>query len=219
MALPALPRISLELREPSPEPSQGFLRMRRLEVVASFPDGTQSAPFAYDAVDRTRLDAVVVVPHHRDASGRRWVWLRSAVRPPLWLRQGRPRPVDEAGEFRGLWEVPAGLVELDEETPAGLRLAAARELLEETGFAVLPEALRPLGPPAFPAPGVLGEKQFFFEVEVQPQLRGRPTEDGSALEREAGLVALPLEEALELARQGKLQDSKTELALRRLAER
>lgn len=185
----------------------GFLDVRRLELVARYPDGTRSAPFSYDVGARVALDAVVMAVHFvRD--GIRHVFLRTAVRPPCALR---PVPPAHDGS---LWELPAGLVEPGE-APAA---AAAREIEEELGFTVAVTAVRELGPWTFPAPGIIGERHLFFHVEVDPAERGTPGEDGSALERGAGIVALPLPEALEHCRRGAIPDAKTELGLRRLAE-
>ena len=70
----------------------------------------------------------------------------------------------------------------------------------------------------FPAPGMVAERHFFFRVQVDPSEREKPTLDGSPLERAGVVAALPVDEALELCRRGEIQDSKTELALRRLEE-
>lgn len=220
MPLPSLPRITLSLldeRERGSGEADAFLRVQVRRFVATFPDGSVSAPFTYDTVERGRLDAVVVAPHFRRGT-ERWVFLRSAVRPPVSARPMAVRPVPEGDALGQLWELPAGLVEADERSPEGLRRCAARELHEETGFVVSTEALRPLGPSTFPAPGIVGERHFFFHVEVDPEVRGVPAEDGSPLERHAAIVALPLLEALALAREGRIEDAKTELGLRRLAE-
>jgi ADP-ribose pyrophosphatase len=75
-----------------------------------------------------------------------------------------------------------------------------------------------LGAWTYPAPGIIGERHVFFHVEVDPSARRDPPGDGSALERAAEIVSIPLDEALALARSGNLRDAKTELALRRLAE-
>jgi ADP-ribose pyrophosphatase len=110
--------------------------------------------------------------------------------------------------------VVAGLIEPGESP----RVAGARELLEEIGVAAHPEELRELGPYSYPAPGIIGERHVFYHVEVDPTSRVTPTEDGSALERGATIVAVGLDDALALARAGRLRDAKTELALRRLVE-
>jgi ADP-ribose pyrophosphatase len=261
--LPGLPGHSFSLVEerPSLDPP-GFLRLRRLVLRVRYADGTLSEPFEYDAIGRSRLDAVVVAAHYR-RGGRRLVVLRSALRPPVALRAcldgaasgpkprarsagpcldgaasgpkprarsagpcldgaaSDPSPVPErllSPGLGGLWELPAGLVEDDERSREGLRRCAARELHEEVGIAVDPAALLPLGPSGFPAPGIIGERHFFFHVEIDPAQIRVPLEDGSALERQARIAAVGLDEALALTRAGVIEDEKTELALRRLAE-
>jgi len=219
MELPELPKHVLALVEerPSLDPP-GFLRLRRLIMRARYADGTVSEPFEYDAVGRSRLDAVVIAAHYRGADGRRRVILRSALRPPVALRAAEVSPIAEKDTLGALWELPAGLVEDDEKSPDGLRRCAARELLEEVGVAVSPERMTPLGPAGFPAPGVIGERHFFFQVEIDPARVHVPTEDGSPLERMAKLAALAVDDAIQLTRTGEIEDEKTELALRRLAE-
>jgi ADP-ribose pyrophosphatase len=219
MELPELPKHALALVEerPSLDPP-GFLRLKRMKLRVVFADGTTSEPFEYDAIERARLDAVVVAAHYRGSDGRRRVFLRTALRPPVAMRPRETSPVVEKDTLGGLWELPAGLVEADERSPEGLRRCAARELAEEVGVAVAPEAMQALGPSAFPAPGVIGERHFFFHVPVDPSRREAPTEDGSALERQALVVAVDLERAIEMTRTGAIEDEKTELALRRLAE-
>jgi ADP-ribose pyrophosphatase len=181
--------------------------LRRVDLIARYPDGTESRPFSYDVATREALDAVVMAAFFSQ-DGIRHVFLRSSVRPPCALRTIAP-PHDGC-----LWELPAGLVEPGED-PAH---TAAREMGEELGFAVEARAMQPLGEWTFPTPGMIGERHLFFSVEVDPRARAVPTEDGSALERAATIVALPLADALEHCRTGAIRDSKTELALRRLAE-
>lgn len=208
--LPAPPAIRVAVaRDRSNEArvTGGFLNLRRLELVAHYPDGTESAAFPYDVATREALDAVVIAAFFVD-SGVRHVFLRSAVRPPCALR---PVPPPHEGN---LWELPAGLVEPGEDPAA----TAARELGEELGFSAEPSAMRPLGEWTFPAPGVIGERHLFYAVEVDPRTRSTPTEDGSALERAAVILALPVAEALQHCRAGAVRDAKTELALRRLEE-
>jgi ADP-ribose pyrophosphatase len=154
------------------------------------------------------LDAVIIAATYVDR-GVRHVYLRSAVRPPCALRDIPP------AHDGALWELPAGLVERGEDPAA----TAARELGEELGFVAGQGDMKPLGEWTFPAPGMIGERHIFFSVEVNPAARAVPTEDGSVLERDAAIVALPLEEALEHCRRGAIRDGKTELGLRRLIER
>ena len=209
-SLPALPAIRLVVtRDHGAEARAlgGFLDVRRLELVVRHPDGTESAPFAYDVAARKALDAAVIAACYLDG-GVRHVYLRSAVRPPCALR---PVPPEHDGS---LWELPAGLVEPGEEPSE----AAARELGEELGFVAVAADMRPLGEWTFPVPGMIAERHLFYVVDVDPAARSLPTEDGSALEQGASIIALPVADALEHCRRGNLRDAKTELALRRLAE-
>lgn len=221
MPLPPLPGHRLRLvaeREPAPG-ERGFMNVRKLTMVARFAgEQTDSEQFVYDCGDRSRMDAVVVVPHYAGPGGRRVVVLRSALRPPLASRPREVWPVPEKDSLGELWEVPAGLVEEDERTPEGLRGCAARELFEETGFEIDASRVAPLGPSTFPSPGMIGERHFFFHAEVDPARQHPPPEDGSVLERAAKLAHVSLGEALDACRAGEIEDAKTELALRRLAE-
>lgn len=220
LTLPPLPRIKLSIDRDRSEhaPRGAFLTIRRLELRAQFPDASVSEPFFYDAVQRKALDAVIVAPHFRDESGTRKVLLRSALRPPVAFRPREVWPVPERDTLGLLWEFPAGLVEPDERSEDGLRRCASRELYEETGAEVRPEGMLPLGPSSFPCPGVIGERHFYFHAEIDPAALVPPVEDGSVLERQATLVTVTLEEALALVRAGEIEDAKTEIALRRLAE-
>jgi ADP-ribose pyrophosphatase len=114
--------------------------------------------------------------------------------------------------------LPAGLVEPNEQSRDGVRRCAARELEEELGFVVSDKRLTPLGPSTYPAPGIIGERHFYFQVEVDPSTRGEPSHDGSPLEHEGRVTAMELDAALEQCALGVLEDAKTELALRRLKE-
>jgi ADP-ribose pyrophosphatase len=212
-----LPEIALELVEDvSPPGPAGFLRLVRRRLRARYPDGSISSDFAYDEVDRRAIDAVIIAAHFR-RGGERWVYLRSAVRPPLFFRDPTRSPVPEA-RTGALWELPAGLIEPDEQTSAGVFEAARRELAEELGFEVPASALHALGTSTLPAPGFIAERHFFVEVEVEPARRGEPSLDGSALEHFGRVVALPLTRALALCRNGRIEDAKTELGLRRLED-
>lgn len=211
-----LPDIELKVvSDLSPAGQNGFLRLVRRAMVATYEDGSTSREFTYDEVTRTCLDAVVLCAHYRQADTH-YVYLRSALRPPVTFRDPSRSPVAEG--VLGLFELPAGLVEPEERGVEGLHRCAARELEEELGFRVAPQDLLALGPSAFPCPGVIAERHFYFHVEVEPSQRRPPTLDGSALEHDGRVVALPISEVLTLCRQGHLQDSKTELGVRRLAE-
>jgi len=219
MPLPPLPKVGfVETEDLSPDDDGGFLRLRRRRLTLERADGRESRPFLYDSVDRQALDAVVVAAHYRDEDGARWVYLRSALRPPVALRPMDSRPLPEKETLGSLWELPAGLVEQSECHPEGLARCAARELEEELGFDLAPPKFAGLGPATFPSGGVIGERHHFFHVEVAPPERRQPSEDGSPLEADALVVAVTLAEALDLVRRGEIEDGKTEIGLRRLAE-
>jgi ADP-ribose pyrophosphatase len=80
-------------------------------------------------------------------------------------------------------------------------------------------ALTALGPSVYPCAGVIAERHFFFEVTVDPSTRREPGLDGSPLERFGIVKAVPLDAALDMCRDGSIEDGKTEIALRRLRER
>lgn len=213
----SFPELGLDLvADISPRAADGFLRLVRRRLRVRYPDGTCSAEFVYDEIDRGAIDAVVIAAHFERAR-EPWVYLRSALRPPLYFRDPARSPVAESGTG-ALWELPAGLVEPHEQTAEGVREAARRELAEELGFWVESSELEPLGPSTLPSPGVIGERHFFFRVRVDPGRRCEPELDGSALERFGRVVALPLARCLDACRTGKIEDAKTELALRRLSE-
>ena len=215
----SLPKIELELLEDlSPPDQSGFLRLVRGRYRATYPDGTQSVPFIYDAIDRKAIDAAVIAAHFVGADGARRIFLRSALRPPLTLRERSRSPLPDEACDGALWELPAGLVEASEESPSGIVRTAQRELFEELGFRVELASLHALGPSTFPAPGFVAERHFFFEVTVEPSARAEPEPDGT-LEAWGAVVDVPLSAALAMCRRGEIEDAKTELALRRLAEK
>ena len=201
-----IPKVELDVVADHSAEDVGFLTLKRYELVV-VKDGKRSHPFRYDMIDRRALDAAVMAAHHLDADGQACVYLRTAIRPPVALRRIAPL---SSGV---VWELPAGLIEPGEEP----RAAAARELDEELGFAVEAEAMEPLGEPSFPAPGFVGEIQWFFHVRIDPAARKEPDGDGSPLEDAARVVSVPLEDALEACRIGEIRDAKTEIGLRRLA--
>lgn len=199
---PAFPFRVLRQHVPDAKP---FLHLAHTELEIA------GKPFIYDLVERKALDAAVVCAHYAK-DGATWVFLRSCPRIPVLLREKAAFEPDLDGV---LWELPAGLIEPGESPAVG----AARELEEELGVRVESDALKPLGPAVFPAPGVIGELHVYFEVRVDPTLLQVPGEDGSPLEAAAEIISVSLSEALQACESGQIRDGKTELALRRLDER
>ena len=212
-----VPEIALRILSEQHLASGGFLSIRRQRIVARYPDGTESEAFPYDSVERRAIDAVVILAHFQEG-GERFLYLRSALRPPLATRVTRSSPVPEPGHGN-LWELPAGLVEPNESSAEGILRCAARETQEELGFELSSDQFVQLGNSVVPAPAMIPERQFFVEVEVQPQQRGEPTLDGSPLEYGGQIIAISLAEAVDRLRVGDFPDAKTELGIRRLADR
>ncbi len=210
------PRVRIEVRSDRSHGSrgdQGFIRVRRLDLQNHYEDGTSSAVYPYDCAERSAMDAVGIVLHTRD--GR--VCLRSSIRPPLSLRAGYALPLPGTDDPT-LFEIPAGLVELDEHGEDGLRGCSARETMEEVGLEVPHDAFQRLGPGVYLTPGLIAEKIHFFHALVDPSSATAPSLDGSPVEEAAKIEWVPLAEALGACRDGRIEDIKTELALRRLAE-
>lgn len=211
--LDELPEIGVEVVEDRSAESRcdvGFLRLRRLSLRNRYRDGTLSDTYVYDLVERTALDAVAIVLVARGGDEPA-VCLRSALRPPVALRE------DDATGVQ--WEVPAGLIEADEPGPEGVLVCAAREALEEVGAELAPEDFAPLGPAVLLSPGVMAERLSFVVADVDPSACVTPTEDGSPVEERAKVQFVPLTEALAACASGLIADIKTELAVRRLADR
>src|SRR5688572_4441479 len=122
----AFPELRLELLEDVSPGGAGFLRLVRQRLRVQYPDGSVSAPFSYDQVDRPALDAVIMAAHF-SRDGETWVYLRSALRPPPYFRDPSRSPVAERGDG-ALWELPAGLIEPEEQSSLGVLEAARREL-------------------------------------------------------------------------------------------
>lgn len=206
--IPELPKIVITVKGDVSRPNGGkYLRLRHPELTLGYPSGTTSEAFVYDMIVRDALDAAVVAAHFPSERGT-MVVLRSAVRPPVGLRHVAP------SYDASMWELVAGLVEVGEDP----KVCAVRELDEEIGAKVSLEAMKELGGPTFPSPGVIGERHLYFHVEIDPSKMGKPSEDGSALESQARIVFVPLADALAWCADGSIVDAKTELALRRLRD-
>ena len=139
----SFPKIELTLLEDlSPPDQQGFLRLVRRRYRATYPDGTQSEPFLYDAVDRNAIDAVVIAAHFagggRDAVGvlaQRCYGPRSPCAIAPTLRYRMKRVTATCGSYLLAWWSGVS------DRPLASCSAAQRELHEELGFEVGVDAL------------------------------------------------------------------------------
>ncbi|MDW8247468.1 MAG: NUDIX hydrolase, partial [Sandaracinaceae bacterium] len=193
--------------------NEGFIRVRRLELLNHYGANEKSRPYRYDCVERDCIDAVAILLYTKD--GR--ICLRSALRPPLMLRPTYRTPFQSKGE-PFLFEVPAGLIEADEVGEEGVFHCAARESREEVGVSIEPSRFRMLGPPVYLSPGLTAEKVHFACAEVREEEIGIASSDGSPVEERAVVIWVPLELALQACRNGQIEDAKTEIAVRRFGE-
>jgi ADP-ribose diphosphatase len=201
---------------------EGFLRVKRYRARNRRADGSLSAEYSIDVVDRATLDAVAVCLWARTARGVE-VLTRSGLRPAPAFRRGRPTALPER-EALLLEEVIAGVVEPGEVGLDALRRRAAAEALEEAGIAVAPERFEPLGAPIFVHPPVSSDRFHLLAAEAPRGETGDEFEapgpgDGSPHEEGALLRWRRLEDAIAACERGEIEDAKTEVAFRRLAAR
>jgi ADP-ribose pyrophosphatase len=201
---------------------EGFLRLKRYRARNRREDGSRSAVYPIDVIDRPTLDAVAVCLWARGAGGVE-VLTRRGLRPAAYFRRGRRTALPE-GEYLLVEEIVAGVLEPGEEGLDALRRRGADEIHEEAGLAVAPERLAPLGAPFFMLPGIASEKIHLLHGEISrgegPAAWAAPAlGDGSPLEEGADLRWRRLEDAIAACEGGEIEDAKTEIALRRLAAR
>jgi len=197
---------------------EGFLRVRRLRCRNRRSDGSASAVYRVDVVDRPRLDAVAVLLYRRAEAGLE-VLTRQNLRPAAYFRKDQSPNVPDGRVHLLVEEIVAGVLEPGDLGEAGLRARAAEEAWEEAGIRVSPEEVELLGGPFFVAPGILSEKVFLAAADATGKEQATPRGDGSPLEEGSGLRWRRLGEALAACRAGEIQDAKTELAILRLVAR
>jgi ADP-ribose pyrophosphatase len=206
----------VEDRTASTPSDGGFVRVRRLVLRNRYEGTTEpSRDYPYDCVERAATDAVGIVLYARTPDR---VCVRSSIRPPVALRPTYALPIAPPTADPTLFEIPAGLVEQDEHGEEGLRACAARETMEEVGLEIAPDAFFRLGPGVYLSPGLCAEKLYFLAAEADPDTAKAPTMDGSPVEEGAVVKWLSLHDALEACKSGALEDAKTEVAIRRLAD-
>jgi ADP-ribose pyrophosphatase len=195
--MPKLPDIKIKRVDNRPT-NKEFLKVNQDWYELTYPDGSKSVPFQYDAIKRWINDAAVILAYSDSGD----IYLRSCVRPPMSY-------IDV--ELVNMWELAAGLIDPGE-TPIE---AAARECKEELGFDVPISEFRALGDYILPSAGMSAERLYLFCVMVDPQKGNVPLLDGSPLEKFGEVIAVPNKEVRELIRNGYIKDAKTEIAIRR----
>ena len=201
---------------------EGFLRLKRYRARNRREDGSRSAEYPIDVIDRPALDAVAVCLWARGPAGIE-VLTRRGLRPAAFFRRGKKAVLPE-GEYLLVEELVAGVLEPGEVGADALRRRAADEVREEAGLALAPDRFELLGGPFFMLPGIASEKIHLVEAEVSrgdgPATWAAPeTGDGSPLEEGGELRWRGLTQAIQACERGEIEDAKTELALRRLASR
>ena len=198
--------------------STGFVTLTRLLAQNVYDDGSRSKPYPCDIITRPKLDAVAVLPYiFRD--GITNIVLRSSIRPVVRYRE---KEIDDAGQFASIdfIEIPAGLLEeKDGNGEEGIRRCAARELLEEPGYAADARSIETLGSGYYSSPGLFTERVYLTAVDITDVQAGTIEGDGSPMEEAGSLVTVPLAEALTWCMSGKIANGATEIALRRFAAR
>jgi ADP-ribose pyrophosphatase len=195
---------------------EGWLRVRRLRCQNRRADGTTSAVYRVDVVDRPRLDAVAVTVFRR-AGGGVEVLTRKQLRPAAYFRKDVLKAIEDGRSYLFIEEIVAGLLEPTDYGEEGVRARAAIEVEEEAGFGVSPAEIFLLGAPYFVAPGIVSEMMFPCAVDVTGKAQLPPEGDGSPLEEGATLRWRTLPELLQACRSGEIQDARTEIGATRLA--
>ncbi len=201
---------------------EGFLRLKRYRARNRRRDGSLSREYPIDVIDRPTLDAVAVCLWSRGPRGVE-VLTRAGLRPAAYFRRGQPTALPDR-DYLLVEELVAGVLEPGEQGLDAIRRRAADEVREEVGLAVPHDRFQPLGGPFFMLPGIASEKIHLVEALVArgagPAVMPAPGDgDGSPLEEGAELRWRELPGAIAACERGEIEDAKTEIALRRLAER
>ena len=214
--LPLPPQISCTENNLRILPETGFLKIKRSELTFYYPDGSVSQPCTVDRMFRGTEDAVGILAWFR-LENVPYIYLRSAVRPSLALRDYSVTGLKEPRDIGNLWELPAGGIEKEEKGYNGILTAAARECQEELGFTLNPDKFKFLGKRIFLDVGSSGTRMFLLHCEVEPGSRIPPETDGSPMELGGEVVDIPLSEGIKAIDEGYIVDSYTEIGIRRLA--
>ena len=217
MELQYPPNIQLTtLQEEIPETTD-FLRIAKRRCQAVHPDGNLSAEFNVNTVMRGKEDAVAILAWKAPKSDPS-VFLLSCLRPAPQFRDFRACQLREDAHVGNFYEIPAGMVELEEPGLEGLRAAASRELYEEIGYAIPKERFQFLGSRIFSSPSISAERIFFLHVEIKDDdAHVTPPGDGSPMEEGAKIINPKLSNVIDCLHRGYLPDAKTEIGLLRLS--
>ncbi len=193
----------------SSDEKQGRIsRVESYRVRNLYRDGSFSKPYHLDVVSHIGLDAVGVLPYWLN-DGEIFVRLLKSFRPAQMFRSVLP----EDSPF--LVEIIAGVLEDGEHNADGVKIRAVAELLEEAGVSSTVDQMRIMGEAFFSSPGVYTEQLHLTAIEIDPDISGSPTLDGSVMEELIETFDVSLKEARAMCLDGRIRDAKTEIALER----
>jgi len=201
---------------------EGFLQVRRLKLRNRRADGSLSDEYSCDFAVRPKGIDAVVVAIYRQIGARVEVLLRDGLRPALRFgRANQPtQPVPDGRSYLFFRELVAGIVEAGDDGLVGLSTRAAIEVKEESGYDISADEIELLGVGSFPTPGAMPERYWICAAEVRGNARpSAPQGDGSPMEEGAKLHWIELDQAIRDCVDGRIEDGKTELGLRRLRDK
>lgn len=195
-----------------------FIRVRSLLLRNRYQGQRYSRPYRFDVVEGPFVDAVAVVLYWVDREGKVLVGLRRGIRPSIYLRKNNPKKALLDGKPRLIYqELVAGGIEDGDLESIGIDGRAAVEVREEAGFEVSRESMVSLGEGTFSSPGFGMEKLHYRAARVAPSRGQKPEGDGHPLEEVGDFSFHELSQTIAWCRSGRIQDSKTEIGLYRLA--
>jgi len=194
-----------------------FLRLETLRLRNHYTDGTSSREYACDVAIAPGVDAVAVVLFYRRGS-EVFVGVTECVRPAIYLRRDLALVRPDGRTYLTLTEIVAGRLEKEDLGEEGIDRRAAIEAHEEAGFEVDARQAIRLGGGLFASPGLTPEKVFFRAFEVDPARQVEIHGDGSPMEASHRMRFIELGEAIGLCVRGAIEDPKSEIGFRRLAD-
>ena len=202
-----LPNVQIVELNKQCEDKESFLRICKRDLKLIYENNEESKKFTLCSVERDKNDAVAIVAY----TGNK-ILLRSCIRPALKFGNFNALNEDNQGHH---FEIPAGLIELDEIGIDGIFKAGSRELYEETGYDIPYTEFRFLGKRTFPAVGMSSERIFLLEVDITNHIPKTPITDGHPLEQYGKSILMDINEIKNKIKDGEIFDSKTEIGIYR----
>ncbi len=197
----------------------GFLTLVRLKYRNRYDDGSCSRPYLYEYIHRRGFDAVAIALYH-EVGGHPHMAYRPGIRVPVYFRKDLPLTIRDEHSYDLIPEAVAGSMEPSDHGMEGELERVVKEVWEEAGFHISPEAVEPLGGGFFPSHGQSSEKIHLCAVRVDPDWAEEPQGDGSVNESDAPPIRFrPLRDILLDCAKGVIEDPKVEILSWRLGLR